>query len=80
MGEVGLEGLSFRRGILKIQVFSNKNIDGRQAWVNAGSIEAIFRRAVNDCIVYGEPNTNEVGAGDRYYQLVVDIPFEVLTE
>jgi len=79
-GEVGLEGLSFRTGILKIQVFGPKNSNSREAWVCAGSIESIFRRAVNTCIVFGEPNTNEVGAGDRHYQLVVDIPFEALTE
>lgn len=79
-GEVGLAGLSFRSGILKIQVFGPKNEKSREAWLCAGSIESIFRRGVDSCIVYGEPNTSEVGAGDRYYQLVVDIPFEALTE
>jgi hypothetical protein len=79
-GEVGLAGLSFRSGILKIQVFGPKNKEGRAAWVNAGSIEAIFRRGVDSCIIYGEPSTNEVGTDERYYQLAVDISFQALTE
>ena len=80
LGEVGLTGLSFRLGTLKIQVFSPKLSGGRAAWVNAGSIEALYRRAVQDCIIFDEPSTNEVGTDDKYYQLMVDIPFTVLTE
>ena len=79
-GEVGLEGLSFRNGVLKIQVFGPKNGGNRDTWVTAGSLEAIYRREVYNCIVFDEPRSNEIGAGDRHYQLVVDIPFTVLTE
>ena len=80
LGEVGLTGLSFRTGLLKVQVFGPKNKESREAWVNAGSIESIFRRAVDSCIVYGEPSTNEIGTDERYYQLAIDIPFQALTE
>ena len=75
IGELGESGLGFRNGILKLQVFGPKGKESRTAWVNAGSLEALFRRKVLDRCVFDEPSTTEVGSDEEFYQLAVDVGF-----
>ena len=75
IGELGTTGLGFRQGVVKLQVFGPKGRESRTVWMNAGSLETIFRRKVLSRIVFDEPSTTEVGADDEFYQLAVDVGF-----
>lgn len=75
IGELGSDGVGFRHGIVKIQVFGPKGKESRESWTNAGSLEGIFRREVLDRCVFDEPHTTEVGVDEDFYQLAVNVPF-----
>jgi hypothetical protein len=75
MSELGTDGVGFRYGVLKIQVFGPKGKESRETWTNAGSLEGLFRREVIDGIIFDEPSTNEIGNSEKFYQLAVDVPF-----
>jgi len=75
IGELAENGVGFRDGVLKIQVFGPKGKESRVAWANAGTLEALFRRQVISRIVFDEPSTTEIGNDGNHYQLAVDIPF-----
>lgn len=81
LGELGENGLGLRSGVLKIQCFGPMGSESREVWVTAGTIEALYRRKVLDsCLIIDEPSTNEIGEDGKFYQLVVDAPFTVLTD
>jgi len=75
-GEKGTDGVGLRSGLLMTSVFTPSNEGNRTGLGYAGTFEALFRRRNIGGIMFGEPNTREVGVDEfGYYHVMVTVPF-----
>jgi len=75
-GEKGTDGLGLRSGILMNSIFVPGNSGSKTALDYASVFELLFRRRNIGGIMFGEPNTREVGMDEfGYYHVMVTIPF-----
>ena len=75
-GEKGTDGLGLRSGVLMNSIFVPGNSGDKTALGYASTFELLFRRRNIGGIMFGEPNTREVGMDEfGYYHVMVAIPF-----
>jgi len=76
-GEIGDDGLTVRRGVLKIQVFTLPNIGTRTGLGIAGTVEGLFTRKNISGVEFENPYTTDNGiTPDKVWQQhTVTCPF-----
>ena len=75
-GEKGTDGIGLRSGVLMNSIFIPGNSGSKTALGYASTFELLFRRRNIGGIMFGEPNTREVGMDEfGYYHVMVTIPF-----
>ena len=75
-GEKGVDGLGLRSGLLMNSTFTPANVGNKTALGYAGTFELLFRRRNIGGIMFGEPNTREVGNDPNgYYHVLTTVPF-----
>jgi hypothetical protein len=76
VGELGVDGIGMRQGLLMISVFGLLGGGYQTLLGYADTLEAMFRRKELSGIVFNEPNTDIPGADDDgYYHVLVSVDF-----
>lgn len=74
--EKGEDGVGLRSGVLLNSIFILGNEGNRVGLQYASTFELLFRRRDIGGIMFGEPNTREIGVEDTgYYHIMVTVPF-----
>jgi len=76
IGELGTIGVSVRPGVLSISVFTPPNSGTKIAIDYAQRLEALFRRAEMEGIIFNEPYSTDMGLNENgYYQILMQVGF-----
>lgn len=77
-GELGETGVGVRNGVLMISVFTPLDSGTKTGYDLAGRLETAFRRRItSEGIMFGEPNTTEVGKDPNgFYHHLMSVGFQ----
>ena len=66
-----------RTGLVIVQIFTKAEKGARPARVYADTISALYANSTDGNIIYYTPSLTRVGSAEGFFQINVNVPFEV---